>query len=435
MPCAKTGNWSRRGKGTSVYAAAKDRLARLGACRRLVRGLILIFIGFLLPAPAQAGTDWELGGYAAGEIRLFPHSPADGAQSSKLVSPAITLQPEFRLRSGDGDDQFVVVPFLKADQHDDRRSHADLRELYWRRQGDDWSLVAGMNKVFWGVAEARHVVDIVNQTDLVESPFAEDKLGQGMVNVRYFTDAGTFDGYLLLGFRDRTFPDDDGRLRGLLPIDADNPVFESSARRRHVDWALRWSKVIGDWDIGLSHFRGTGREPRLLPGLSDNGTALLVPYYDIIDQTGLDLQFTQDAWILKFEGFSRSGQSDRILAVAAGFEYTLANLAGWGIDLGLLAEYLYDDRTAAAPPTRFDDDVFLGFRLALNDAAGTEVSGGAVIDRHSQAMSFNIEAGWRIDDHWRVDIEGLAFHRIPPRGALYGLRRDDYLQLQLSRYF
>ena len=421
--------------GIPVGAVANGRLPRGDAFRPLSRGLILGCIGWLLLAPSRAAADWELGGYAAAEIRLFPHSPADGRQKSQLISSAFTLQPEFRLRSDDGDDQFVAIPYLKIDQHDDRRSHGDLRELYWRRQSGNGSLLIGMNKVFWGVSEARHVIDIINQTDLVESPFAEDKLGQGMVNGRYFTHAGTFEAYLLLGFRDRTFPDDDARLRGLLPIDAANPVFESTARRRHVDWALRWSKVIGDWDIGLSHFRGTGREPRLVPGLNNNGVAQLVPQYDVIDQTSLDLQYTRDAWIWKFEGFSRHGQGDRVLALAAGFEYSLIDLAGRGIDLGLLAEYLYDNRTAGAPPTRFDDDVFLGFRLALNDTAGTEVVGGTVIDRHSQAVSFSIEAGWRVDDRWRIDIEGLAFHRIPARDALYGVRRDDYLQLQLSRYF
>ncbi|MBT3535927.1 MAG: hypothetical protein HN478_18740 [Rhodospirillaceae bacterium] len=401
----------------------------------LARGTAICFFGLSLLAPSAIASEWDLGGYVASEIRLFPNSPGDKAQNSDIYSTALTLQPEFRARSASGTDQFVAIPFLKADQHDDHRSHGDLRELYWQRQGTNWSLLVGLNRVFWGVAEARHVVDIINQTDLVESPFAEDKLGQGMINLRYFADFGTFDGYFLTGFRDRSFPDDEARLRGGLPIDTDNPVFESSARRRHMDWALRWSRVIGDWDIGLSQFRGTGREPRLQPGLQANGMAHLVPHYDIINQTGLDIQYTHDAWIWKLEGFSRHGQGDRFLALAGGFEYTLFDLAGRGIDLGLLAEYLYDNRTADAPATHFDDDIFAGFRLALNDAAGTEVTGGAIIDRHSRAVLFSIEAAWRVNDRWRLNVEGLAFHRVPVRDPLYGVRRDDFLRLQLSRFF
>ena len=398
-------------------------------------GVVLGCLYLSLMAPAAIAAEWELAGFAAAELRLFPNSTIDAAQNSETVSPAFTLQPELHVQSDSGSDRFVAIPFLKADQDDSRRSHGDLRELYWRRQGDAWALLVGLNRVFWGVAEARHVIDIINQTDQVESPFAEDKLGQGMLNLQYFAAVGTFDAYLLTGFRDRTFPDDDARLRGLLPIDADNPVFEASSRRRHVDWALRWSTAIADWDIGLSHFRGTGREPRLPTSLRADGTAQFVPHYDIIDQTGLDLQFTHDAWIWKLEGFSRRGQGRRFIALAGGFEYTLFNLAGQGYDLGLLAEYLYDDRDAVAPPTRFDDDIFFGFRLALNDAAGPEIKGGAILDRHSHAASFSIEAGWRLAERWRLNIEGLAFHRIPARDLLYGLRRDDYLQLQLSRFF
>jgi hypothetical protein len=380
-------------------------------------------------------TDWELGGYIASEIRLFPSAAAFSEQNSESISPAVTLQPEFRIETTSGDDQFVAIPYLKYDRHDDNRSHRDIRELYWRHQEERWSLLVGLNKVFWGVTEARHVVDVINQTDLVESPFAEDKFGQGMINFRYFASSGTFDGFLLLGFRDRSFADDDARLRGSLPIDSKNPVFTSSDRRAHPDWALRWAKAIGDWDVGLAHFHGTGREPRLLTGLQNNGAGHLVPYYDIIDQTSLDLQYTFDNWIWKLETFTRRGQDDRFLALAGGFEYTFFDVAGHGIDLGLLAEYLYDNRTAAAPPTRFDDDIFVGFRLALNDAAGTMMTGGAIIDRHTDAMSFNIEAGWRFDDHWRLDVEALVFHQIPTRATLFGVRRDDYLQLQLSRFF
>ena len=413
----------------------KANSAGSSACRRLAATLALGWLGLLSMAPSAIAAEWDLGGYAAVEIRLFPNSPGDAAQNSQSISTALSLQPEIRVATASGNDRFVAIPFLKIDQHDDSRSHGDLRELYWQRQGNEWSLLVGLNRVFWGVAEARHVIDIINQTDQVESPFAEDKLGQGMVNLRYFAEAGTFDAFLLAGFRDRSFPDDDARLRGILPIDAENPVFESSSRRRHMDWALRWSKVIADWDLGLAHFSGTGREPRLLSGLQANGLAHLVPQYDLIDQTSLDLQYTRDAWIWKLEGFTRRGQGDRFLALAGGFEYTLFNLAGRGFDLGLLAEYLYDNRAADAPATRFDDDVFVGFRLALNDAAGTEMKGGAIIDRQSNAASFSIEAGWRVSEHWRLDIEGLAFHRIPVRDPPFGVHRDDYLQLQLSYFY
>lgn len=63
----------------------------------------------------------------------------------------------------------------------------------------------------------------------------------------------------------------------------------------------------------------------------------------------------------------------------------LYQVFGSGTDLGILAEYLYDGREATAPPTPFDDDLFVGTRLTLNDPQSAELLMGAIIDRHTQA--------------------------------------------------
>ena len=76
-----------------------------------------------------------------------------------------------------------IVGFARADSQDDERSHADLREAYWGYESDDWDVIIGVNKVFWGVTESRHLVDVINQTDLVEDIDQEDKLGQPMINI------------------------------------------------------------------------------------------------------------------------------------------------------------------------------------------------------------------------------------------------------------
>ena len=118
----------------------------------------------------------------------------------------------------DGRQAITLVPFFRYDSADDRRTHGDLREAFWSRIGDDWELHVGARRVFWGVTEFRHLVDIVNQTDLVENIDGEDKLGQPMVQLSLVRDFGLLDLYLLTGFRERTFPGSDGRLRPALPV-------------------------------------------------------------------------------------------------------------------------------------------------------------------------------------------------------------------------
>src|ERR1051325_7163987 len=132
-------------------------------------------------------------------VRAFAHAPIDPRQEHQDF--ALVAQPEFHHR-WDGEHQgFDFSPFVRVDSADDERTHADVRELSWFRSADTWVVRAGVRKVFWGVTESQHLVDIVNQTDLVEDPIGKEKLGQPMVNLTLLNDWGTLDVFVLPGFR------------------------------------------------------------------------------------------------------------------------------------------------------------------------------------------------------------------------------------------
>ena len=290
----------------------------------------------------------------------------------------------------------------------------------------------GLRKVFWGVTESAHLVDIVNQTDLVENIDTEDKLGQPMVNLTLLRDWGTLDLFLMPWFRERTFPGADGRPRAPLYVDESAARYESGAGERHLDAAVRWSHYFGDWDIGVAHFSGTGREPTLPVELTARGP-VLVPFYEQIGQTGLDLQATKGDWLFKLEAFHRTGQGPSFQALAAGFEYTLVGVAGSVADLGLIAEYLRDNRSSGL--TNLDDDVALGFRLAFNDVASSELLVFAGVDVDTRARFTSIEGGRRLGQSWKLELEGRFFSNTDPADPLSALRDDDYLQLELLKYY
>ncbi len=400
----------------------------------LAPGVVLVL--FALLGPAAVAGEWDVAGSVAGELRVFPNQAAFPGQDDTTFSPSFSLEPEVVYEWNDGADRLTVVPFLRLDADDDNRSHGDLREANWLHIGDDWDLVVGVEKVFWGVTESRHLVDIINQDDAVEDIDSEDKLGQPMVNFNLLRDWGTVNAFVLPGFRERSFPGDDARLRGPWPIDDDNATFDSGAEDRHLDVAVRWAHTIEEWDIGIAHFRGTSREPRLIPRIDADGRAVFVPHYDQIDQTSLDLQFTKDAWLWKLEAMTRGGHGDRFLAAVGGFEYTLFGAFGTNADVGLLGEYLYDGREAGpAPGTSADDDIFLGARLALNDEQDTAVLAGAIIDRSSQATLFFVEAERRLGDSWKIELEGRFFLNAPGGDPLAGLRDDDFITLRITKYF
>lgn len=391
----------------------------------------------MLAAGVAAAGEWDFSGSAGLETRLFVHPPAHAGQDDAgRLQASVFAAPEIVYDWNDGDDRLTLEAFLRYDEDDARRSHSDLRAANWLHAGQDWDLVIGLHRVFWGVIESRHLVDIVNQTDGVEDIDAEDKLGQPMINLNLDRDWGRISGFVMSGFRERSFASGSARLGGPIAVDTDRASFESGAKHAHPDLALRWFHSIGKWDIGLAHFWGTSRAPRLIATPAPGGGLALVPRYDLIHQTSADVQLTTGAWLLKLEALTRSGHGDRFAAASGGLEYTFYQLAGGRTDLGLLAEYHYDGRDSSdAPATFFDHDVFAGARLTLNDEADSAILIGAIVDRRDGSTLFQAEAVRRVFENWKVEIEARIFAHIDPGSPLAGIRDDDFVALRATRFF
>ena len=389
----------------------------------------------LLVASSTAVADdaaWEGAGNVELQSRFFARDALWPGQGSQTAQVSIAATAELRWRNAGGDQRASLIPYLRRDSVDDERNLVDLREAYWALEGDSLELLAGVNTVFWGVTESVHLVDIVNQTDAAGDIDGEDKLGQPMVNLAWQQDWGLISAYVLPYFRERNYPGIDGRLRTPLPVDSDRAVYESSSEESHVDVALRYSHYIGDVDIGLSVFSGTSREPRLVPA---DDTPVLLPHYDLIDQFGVDLQYTRDAWLWKLEAIARNGYSETFTAAVGGFEYTLYQVGESSADLGLLLEYQYDGRSELEPFTTADNDVFVGARFALNDSQDTSVLAGVAWDTETGETFFNVEAERRIGDSIALELRARAFSGAGPQDLTYAVVRDDYVQIQLAKYF
>jgi len=394
----------------------------------------IIFYG-LLTVYCQSALALDVSGVVDVEARFFSDDPVDPSQHDNNAS--ISVEPEFYHEWNDGLDSATISIFGRADQGDDERSHVDIRELQWTHVADNWESRIGIAKVFWGVTESVHLVDIINQTDLVESSDGEDKLGQPMINFTLIKDWGTLDAFLLPGFRDRTFPGVEGRLRTVPNVETNQAIYESEDGDDHIDLAVRWAHTLGDWDIGLSHFHGTSRDPAFVP-LGEGASTVLAPFYAQIDQTGLDIQATKGSWLWKLEAIHRSfsGNADQqsFSAAAVGFEYTFFGIFESAVDLGVISEYLYDDRDKllAAP---FDNDLFVGMRLALNDVQSTELLAGFIDDLDNENRLYSVEASRRLGDAFKLSLEYRATSGLSSEDALFSIRQDDYLQLKLGYFF
>ncbi|MDX1517630.1 MAG: hypothetical protein R3288_12375 [Woeseiaceae bacterium] len=393
--------------------------------------LAIVFIAAGAFSAASAG-EWDVAADIALQSRVFVDGAQWPGQDGARAQLTLSGSAELRWRSDDDSQRAAVVPYARWDGVDAERSLIDLRELYWAREGEGVDILIGANVVFWGVTESVHLVDVINQTDFAADIDGEDKLGQPMLNVAIQRDWGQVSAYVLPYFRERTFAGGDGRFRATLPVDTSTAVFESGAGRRHVDVALRYSHYIGDVDIGVYLFRGTGREPRLLPSVDGSS---LVPHYDQISQVGVDLQYTRDAWLWKLEAIARNGATDNFVAAVGGFEVTSYQVAGSSADLGWLLEYQYDGRDAGEPLSIADSDIFAGARLSMNDTQDTAVLAGLAWDHRSGERFVNVEAERRIGDSFVVEFRLRAFSGAERTDPTYALRTDDYVQLQLARFF
>ncbi len=392
---------------------------------RLFLGLVIFF------APCIASAH-EFSGYVAGEARVFANDALYPGQEDHSAS--FSIQPEY-YHEWEGGSSFTFVPFFRADSADSRRTHFDVRELTFLWIEENFELRMGVRKVFWGVTEILHLVDIVNQTDLVENSDAEEKLGQPMLNLSLARDWGTLDFFLLPWFRERTFPGSGGRLRAPIVVDTDRTIYESGMEENHIDGAIRYSHSVGAWDIGISHFIGTGREPTLLPGLDSAGNPILIPFYELINQTSLDLLYASGSWLWKMEALYRIGQMPGdFFAWTGGFEYTLSGVFNTAMDLGVLMEAMYDERGKRAT-TVFENDIALGLRLAVNDVAGTEILMGFLQDLTKNSNSLFVEASRRIGDNMKISLETRLLLEQDPADLSFPLRDDDLFQLELQYFF
>ncbi|MFN3230768.1 MAG: hypothetical protein ACE363_01270 [Alphaproteobacteria bacterium] len=395
--------------------------------------MLLAMTGIALTAlPAHAEFEWELEGNIEAELRLFPNDVEGGMRKDANVS--LSIDPIAELFFG-RDHSITINPYFRIDQNDGRRTHFDVRQLKWIGVFDNLEVRVGFDKVFWGVTESVHLVDIVNQDDGVEDVDGEDKLGQPLVSLSYVTDFGTFTGIIMPYFRERTFPGRDGRPRAPLFVDTKQDFNATGSNNWHPDFALRYAHTFSVIDLGVSYFDGISRDPMLLPGVGETGDPVLIPFYDKINQIGVDLQATVDAWLLKFEGITVNGRNqDRSWSFGAGFEYTFYQVFESDADIGILVEYLWDSRGSAAP-TPFESDLFFGLRWEGNDEQTTRVLGGVIFDLDTGTKNVFIEASRRLGDRWRITVDARFSIDVSPTDPTFPFREDDFVQVRLARFF
>ncbi|MGR3382525.1 hypothetical protein [Roseovarius indicus] len=445
-------------------------------------GLVACVAGVGMPGQAE-----ELS--FSGELSLTARYYEDDGLFFGQPSSGTSYIPEgrfgFRTDLGFAEAEFEV--YGRADSRTGSEL-VDIQKAYLLTGGDRWSVLVGSDIVFWGVAESYNPVNIINQNDNFGRFDETRKLGQPMVNVNYESGAlGTFSFYGLFGFREPDLGTTSSRPRFIVVPDDDVAIFEKSSDK--IDFAFRNTNTVGigngSLDYAVSYFNGTDRTPVFLPGCANRrfpvsvptcnavnrsilasyaglrpgsqlplaGQVFLnaplptqlfllsgasvgaVPYYQEIEQVGVELAYATGNWVWKFEGAQRFAQNEDYFLGVAGVEYRFNQAFGTPGALTLAAEYTYDDRSNLQPFTVFDDDVFVSARYDFNNRLMSSITLSGLFDMGNGGDVYMLDISSRLTDSTQISFSATQVDFGGFFDPLSLLTRDDYYELKLTYFF
>ena len=116
--------------------------------RLLLIRIVVISISILMITMSQLFAQekyQEFSGSISADYRYYLNEGLYSDQERHY--PAFAIQPEYYLEWQDGDQTINFTGFARIDVQDSRRTHFDVRELYWQKVKGDWELSVGLKKI------------------------------------------------------------------------------------------------------------------------------------------------------------------------------------------------------------------------------------------------------------------------------------------------
>jgi len=140
----------------------------------------------------------------------------------------------------------------------------------------------------------------------------------------------------------------------------------------------------------------------------------------------------QTTW--KLEAIRNKNTIQDYWALQAGVEYSQYGIFESNADLGWLVEYAWDQRGSDLFSS-FQNDLFVGNRLAFNDIDSSEILFGFSYDLDFKSTSVLVEGSRRFGDSVKISVDARMFSSDKIADPLYLFRRDDHVQLTVQYYY
>jgi hypothetical protein len=350
----------------------------------------------LLPLCVVA-SDLEYKGNLSLEAKYLDHDIKDKRDNSLAIRGELEVKKEF------GDGQFVISTKAIYDKDDSNRRYIDFSDLYYKHNFEDSDLLVGRNTRFWGALEFYNITDVFNTKDFLDDPFDYDsKLGAWNIAYTKYLDNSEISLIVKLHEEKQKMQEMDS-INFFFPVAYDDELKTSEDENRPTVY-LKYSGSGEELQIDYGVVYQNGYDSQRY--VSMNGAKLQQNAYIVNKLLGY-ATFVKDSTIYKGEVAYALSDDDLVSdygEFGLGIEHTLYGI--WDKkDLGLLVEYYRyeakdDDKKDFSKI--FANDLTLGFRLSINDAASSEVLGGIDLDQDNDEKIYFVEYATRLFDKYKL---------------------------------
>ena len=172
------------------------------------RFLVISLIGIMLGTTSLA--EGDINGKIITDFKFFPNNNVGTIGDSQSLELNIDAYKDF------GPVRGVLELIARTDTQDSGRRILESRQAYLKTDIFDSIIFFGNRQEFWGNAESKNVVDVINQRDAASGQGSAGKLGAPSISIEKYMDIGDLQIWYIPFFREQTFNDSDAHPSGQL---------------------------------------------------------------------------------------------------------------------------------------------------------------------------------------------------------------------------
>ncbi len=383
----------------------------------MIKKLILIS---LLSCSLFAEVEYK--GNVGFEAQKFIHDISNKRDNSLALRLEAELKKEF------GYSEVAVKLKALYDKDDKNRRYIDFNDLYYLYNFEDSDILIGRNTRFWGALEFYNITDVFNTKDFLDDPFDySSKLGSwNIAYTKYFENSEI--SFIAKLYEERQKMQDIDSINYFFPLPYDDDLITQKDRSRPTIF-LKYSgsgdEVQIDYTLIYQNGYDSDRYMIVQNGkFRQNGyivNKLLGFFTVVVDDT-----------IYKAEvAFAKSDDKkvDDYAQFGVGIEHTLYGFSDQK-DLGLLLEY-YRYESDKKSQNFFANDLMVGARVSINDAASSSILTGLNIDLRNKEKIFVLKYDTRVYESYKL---ALSYQRLSPKSDSV-FKELDQVKLEFGYYF